>query len=178
MSSRWVVFLVASLLAVVAPAGADEPGVIATMDVPRFQPPSEKGTAEIVDGHLGKATRFHFDKGCVSTFFTSNIHGTPEWDRAAGFSFWVRGDGSHGLGGIEFIYDEDYAVRYDLAFPIKGKEWTKVTVAWQDLIPVLPGPRAKPLGNPDGNPASKLSGLWLGGGWYWGDYPAAHFRHR
>jgi lysophospholipase L1-like esterase len=175
MPMRWIAFSVAIAFATLAVAGTDEPGMIATMDVPRFQPPKEKGWAEVVDGYHGKAIRFHFDKNCASTFFTSNIHGTPEWDRAAGFSFWVKGDGASGLGGIEFIYDEDYAVRYDLAFPVKGKEWTKVTVAWQDLIPVLPGSRAKPLGNPGGNLASKLSGLWLGKWWYWGDYPALTF---
>lgn len=48
------------------------------------------------------------------------------------------------------------------------------TVAWADVIPVLPGPKAKPLG-PGGNPPSKVSALWLGRWWYWGDYPALTF---
>ena len=108
-------------------------------------------------------------------FFASNIHGSPGWDRAQGFSFWVQGDGVDGFGGIEFIYDDDYAVRYDFAFPVKGSGWSKVTVAWSDLIPVLPGPRARPLGVPGGNEPSKLSGPWIGKWWYWGDYPAIGF---
>ena len=58
---------------------------------------------------------------------------------------------------------------------MEGTEWTKVTVAWNDLIPVLPGPKAKPQGTPGGNPPSKLSGLWVGKWWYWGDYPAISF---
>ena len=151
---------------------ADDPATIATMDQNRFATPPAKARADVVEGKLGKAVRFRFDDEARTTFFTSNIHGTPNWDKAAGFSFWVKGDGADGLGGIEFIYDDDYAVRYDLAFPVKGTAWTKITVAWDDLIPVLPGPRAKPLGAPEGNKPSKLTGLWIGKWWYWGDYPA------
>ena len=33
-------------------------------------------------------------------------------------------------------------MRYDYVFPVKGSEWRQVTVAWSDLIPVLPRPRA------------------------------------
>ena len=78
------------------------------------------------------------------------MRGKPGWDEAAGFSFWVKGDGSDHFGGLQFIYDEDYAVRYDYMFPIKSTEWTKVTVAWSDLVPVMPGPKSVPLG-PGGN---------------------------
>jgi len=156
-------------------ARAQEGGLIASMDEARFQPPKEKGRAELVEGKVGKALRAQFEQDATSIFFTSNIHGTPDWDRAQGFSFWVKGDGTDGFGGIEFIYDEDYSVRYDYCFPVKGTHWKKVQVAWRDLIPVLPGPRAKPLGMPGGNAPGKLSGLWLGKWWYWGDYPAITF---
>ncbi len=138
------------------PARADGPGVIASMDTPRFQPPP-KGTARLVPGRTGQSLAFHFDKNSKGAFATSNIHGTPDWDRAAGFSFWVKGDGTDQLAGLEFIFDEDYAVRYDYAFPVKGTDWRQVIVAWDDLIPVLPGPKARPLGGKDGNPPSKLS---------------------
>lgn len=164
------------LLALLAPrAGlADEPDVIASMDTLRFQGP-KNGTVNLVEGRSEQAVRFHFDKDSQGGFATSNIHGTPDWDRAAGFSFWIKGDGSDQFAGLEFIYDEDYSVRYDLVVPVKGTEWRKVTVAWEDLIPVLPGPRAKPLGGKDGNAPSKLSGLWIGRWWYWADYPPLTF---
>ncbi|MDB5349237.1 MAG: hypothetical protein JWN86_484 [Planctomycetota bacterium] len=174
MNGRVLGCLGAALIFAV-PARGDEAGVIASMDMLRFGSPKEKGRAELVDGKVGKAIRFQTEKGAASTFFTSNIHGTPEWDRVAGFSFWVKGEGTDGFGGLQFIYDDDYAVRYDLAFPVKGTEWTRVVVAWEDLIPVLPGPRARPLGSPGGNSPSKLSGLWFGKWWYWGDYPAMSF---
>jgi len=93
---------------------------------------AEKGSASLVDGRVGKAVRFRFEADVPSAFFSSNIHGKPEWDHALGFSFWVRGNGSDGFGGLEFIYDNNYAVRYDVCFPVKNGEWTKISVAWQD----------------------------------------------
>jgi hypothetical protein len=136
---------------------------------------SRRARAELVEGRVGRAVRFRFEEGSRSTFFTSNIRGTPEWDRAAGFSFWVKGEGGDGFGGLEFIYDEDYAVRYDLAFPGRGHRLDEGHRRLGDLVPVLPGPRAQPLGTPDGNRPSRLSGLWFGKWWYWGDYPAITF---
>jgi lysophospholipase L1-like esterase len=145
------------------------------MDQLRFQPPPGKGWAELVEGKVGKAVRFTFDKGAGSAFFTSTTRGSPDWDRAAGFSFWVKGDGGEHFAGLQLIYDNDYAVRYDYCYPVTGAGWTKATVAWQDLTPVLPGPRAKSLGAPGGNLPSKVSGLWFGRWWYWGDYPDLTF---
>jgi lysophospholipase L1-like esterase len=161
-------------LVTVMPARADGP-LIASMDDLRFNVPKEKAKAELVDGKVGKAVKFRFEKDARGTFFTSNIRGTPEWDKAAGFSFWVKGDGSDALGGLEFIYDNDYSVRYDYAFPIKSTEWAKVTVAWSDLVPVLANAKSKPLGGANGNTPAKLSGLWFGKWWYWGEYPACSF---
>ncbi len=175
MPIRGLILAIAIALAAVVPAFADVGGVISTMDELRFRPPEDKGVAELVEGKVGQAVRFRFDRDARGVFFTGNIHGSPEWDRAAGFSFWVRGDGTDGFGGLQFIHDDDYAVRYDLCFEVKGTDWTKVTVAWRDLIPVLPGPKANPLGTPGGNLPSKLSGLWFGKWWYWGDYPAISF---
>jgi lysophospholipase L1-like esterase len=166
------------VLAAQAPGLADDPLVIASMDEMRFTPPKEKGTAELVEGKSGKAIRFRFEEGARSAFFSNNIRGTAEWDKAVGFSFWVKGEGVDGFGGLEFIFDDDYAVRYDYCFPVKGTNWTRVVVAWGDLIPVLPGPKAKPLGplgTIDGNLPSKLTGPWVGKWWYWGDYPPIAF---
>jgi lysophospholipase L1-like esterase len=146
--------------------------VIDPLDELRFRAPKEKARAELVDGKVGRAIRLTYDADARGAFFTSNLRGAPEWDQAEGFSFWVKGDGSDSYGGLEFIYDEDYAVRYDFAFPIKNTEWQKITVAWRDLVPVLPGPRAKLLDPKGENRPSRLSALWFGKWWYWGDYPA------
>jgi lysophospholipase L1-like esterase len=158
-------------LALVAPLARADGPVIDSMDELHFR--SDKAKAELVEGKVGKAVKFTFPDKCNGFFCTSNIRGKAEWDEAAGFSFWVKGDGSDHFGGLQFIYDDDFAVRYDYMFPIKGTEWTKVTVPWGDLIPVLPGPRAKPLGKE--NKPSKLTALWVGKWWYWRDYAAHSF---
>ncbi|HEX3313344.1 MAG TPA: hypothetical protein VHR72_00580, partial [Gemmataceae bacterium] len=152
----------------------DDPALIASLDTLVFHAPQEKATVSLVEGKIGKVNHFTFAKDAPGAFCTSNLHGRPAWDKAAGFSFWMQGDGSDSFGGLEFIYDDDYAVRYDVAFPIKNKEWSKVTVAWSDLVPVLPGPKSLRLG-PKGNRPSKLSSLWIGKWWYWYDYPACSF---
>jgi lysophospholipase L1-like esterase len=157
-----------------APRAAEGP-VLDTMDTLRFHAPAEKARAELVEGKDGKAVRFSFDRDARGAFCTSNLHGTPAWDEAAGLSFWVKGDGSDHLGGVELIYDDDYAVRYDAAFPLKSREWTKIVIPWRDLVPVLPGPKSKPLDPHSGNRPSKITGLWFGKWWYWGDYPAVSF---
>lgn len=149
--------------------------LITSCDNLRFQSPKEKGKAELVEGKVGTAIQFTFEKDARSAFFTSNLRGTPDWDEAVGFSFWVKGDGSAACGGLQFIYDNDYTLRYDYLFPITSTDWTKITVAWSDLIPVLPRPNAKLLDPKGENKPSKISSLWIGKWWYWGDYPACSF---
>lgn len=166
--------LTAALLTLLSVAAPARPGglMIDPLDALTFRAPKDRGRAELVEGKFGKAVHFTFAKDGRATFFTRSLRPGPEWDRSAGFSFWVKGDGSDHFGGLQFIYDEDYALRYDYCFPIRNSAWSKVTVAWRDLIPVLPHPRARPLGPEPGNPPSKLSALWFGKWWYWRDHPA------
>ena len=147
--------------------------LIHSMDDLKVRLPKEKARTEAVDGKSGKAVRFVDDDGCTNAFCMTSIRGTPEWDQAAGFSFWVKGDGSKRFGGLQFIWNEDYAARYDYMFPIDGTEWRKITVAWRDLTPVLPG--GKFLDPKNGPQPSKLSTLWVGKWWYWRDYGAHSF---
>src|SRR5437868_2545243 len=164
-----------SMLALSFLSAADDGPIIDSLDQIRFQAPKDKGTLELVEGKLGKAVKFSFADKCQSAFFTSRIRGSAAWDEAAGFSFWVKGDGSDHFGGLQFIYDDDFAVRYDYMFPIKSTEWAKVTVAWRDLVPALPGPKARLLDPERGNKPSKLSALWVGKWWYWRDYAGHSF---
>src|SRR4051794_23970199 len=108
----------AYLLALTLGTVAAQPGgtVLDDMDAVRFRPPKDKGAAQLVEGKVGKAVRFTFAKDARGVFFTRNLRGNPAWDRAAGISFWVKGDGSDALGGLQLIYDDDYAVRYDFCF--------------------------------------------------------------
>jgi len=146
--------------------------LIHSMDDIKIRDPKEKARSEFVEGKVGKAVKFAFDEGSSGAFCITPIHGTPEWDQAAGFSFWVKGDGSKHFGGMQFIWNEDYAARYDLMFPIDGTDWRKITVAWRDLVPVMSSPNSKPLDPKAGHAPSKLSGPWFGKWWYWKDYPA------
>lgn len=136
---------------------------------------AEKASFELVEGKVGKGVRCAFADKCQSAFVMTPFRGKPNWDQADGFSFLVKGDGSEHFGGLQFIYDNDFAVRYDYMFPIKSQEWTRITVAWADLVPVLPGKRSLPLGKDGPNKPSKLSALWFGKWWYWRDYAAHSF---
>jgi lysophospholipase L1-like esterase len=155
-----------------SPQAGDGP-LIHSMDDLKVRDPEKKAHSETVEGKVGKAVKFSFEEGCQSAFCITPIRATPDWDKAAGFSFWVKGDGSRHFGGIQLIWNEDYAARYDLMFPIDGSDWKKIVVAWRDLMPVLPSPASKFLDPKTGNAPSKLSSLWFGKWWYWRDY-AAH----
>jgi len=155
-------------------AHADGP-VIDSMDALSFRAPAGKAKVELVDGRDGKAQRFRFEDGATSVFILGKNHADAEWDKAAGFSFYVKGDGTQNLGGLQFIWKEDFGLRYDYAFPIDSTEWRKITVAWRDLIPVRNVAAAKPINPAHGNPPSKLSAPWFGKWWYWHDYPASFY---
>jgi lysophospholipase L1-like esterase len=167
-----------SLLAVfvcllpVAGSFGDEP-LLDSMDAISFTGPAEKVRIEQVPGRAGGALRFTFTEEAKSAFATGKLRGQPEWDKAAGFSFWVKGDGSPHLGALQFVWGENYSLRYDFAFPISDTDWRKVVVPWRDLVPVLPGSTAKPIDASAGNAPSKLGQLWFGKWWYWRDV-AAH----
>jgi lysophospholipase L1-like esterase len=155
---------------------AAESSVIDTMDDVSFINPKEKGRVELVEGKFGKAQKFSFDDACMNVFIPSQkVKGSADWDKAAGFSFWVKGDGSDTCGGIEFIWNEDYAQRYDFCFQINGTDWQKITVTWRDLVNVLPEKSGKysPL-DPAGNAPSKLGRLQFGKWWYWGKQYGKH----
>jgi len=152
---------------------AGEGALIDSMDQASFNPPKEKGKLELVEGKVGQAIKFSFDDKCTGVWFMGKARGNADWDAAAGFSFWVKGDGSNHLGGLQFVWNEDYAVRYTYAFPIDSTEWKKIAVAWRDLVPVLPNPNAKLLDPKTGNAPSKLGNTWFGKWFFWKDY-AAH----
>jgi lysophospholipase L1-like esterase len=170
-SPTLALFVGASLLL----AGAAPAEVIDALDSPSFKFSNPKGRAELVEGRKGKALRLEFPENGKSVFAMRPARAAPEWDQAAGFSFWVKGNGSKGFGGLQWIWGDDFSLRYDYAFPIEGDEWRKITVAWRDLIPVLPSPRAKPIDAAVGNAPSKLTQIWFGKWWYWREAGAEAF---
>lgn len=169
----WVLSLMAVLwlaqAAAAAPADSGTP--LIAMDAARFSVPAEKAHLEAVPGQKGPALKFSFDSDNKNVFSQGRGAADPSWDGAAGFSFWVKGDGSNHLGGIEFIWNGDYGQRYGYAFPINSTAWTKVVVPWRDLIPEK-SDIAQPLDPKTGNPPSKLGQITFGKWWYWKDYDA------
>jgi len=130
--------------------------------------------AEVVEGKVGKAVKYSFDKDAKGVYVATAAKGTPEWDTAAGLSFWVKGDGSEHCGGIEFIWNDDYAIRYAACFSIKGTDWQKVMIPWRDFECTIPKEDAKPfpLDAKNGNAPSKLGQLRFGRWWFWKDWEA------
>jgi lysophospholipase L1-like esterase len=143
--------------------------ILDSMDALSLEAP-EKVSVSLVPGRSGQAQRLAFEEGAKSAFVRSRVAGSAAWDAAQGFSFWVKGDGSPHLGGLEVVWNNDYSRRYALAFPIDSVEWKKVTVAWADLVPETSGPRPV-IGSPEA-PASRLGPLSFGKWWYWNNYTA------
>ena len=180
---RFVTFGAAalSLALTVSAATAGEAGspAIFDMDTVSHQPAEftnaegqkvPAGTAESVEGKFGKAVKFTFTEGARGGWMMGRVRGdTAAWDRAAGFSFWVKGDGSKSWGGIELIDKDDFGLRYAYCFPIDSTEWRKVVVRWSDLTPELAAPV---VGAKVGFAPSRFGNLWFGKWFYWRDYPA------
>ena len=130
------------------------------------------GTVELVDGQFGKGCRFSFVESTGPQFFTAWVNPQQDWDQFAGFSFWVKGDGSRNWGGLELIDGENYGLRYGYCFPIDSTDWVQVTVAWDDLTPELAAPPVDPK---SGYAPSKFRNLWFGKWFYWREFPATSF---
>lgn len=162
-----------------ATAAVDRSALIFTMDAAQHRPgtfgkaKTSVGTIEVVPGKVGNACRFAFVEGASGGFFTGAVQADEAWDRAAGFSFWLKGDGSSNWGGLELIDRSDYRLRYGYCFPLDSTEWRKITVPWCDLIPELPA--GLPVGPEDGYAPSRFGNLWFGKWYYWRDYPAHSF---
>src|SRR5687767_988543 len=114
--------LLAPLLTVPCARGAaGEQAVIFDMDTVRHRPADvagadqqkvPAGTAEAVAGKFAGAVKFSFAGGTSGAFMMGNVKATADWDRADGFSFWVKGDGSKSWGGLELIDRDDFGLRY------------------------------------------------------------------
>jgi lysophospholipase L1-like esterase len=162
------------ILSVPALCGAAD-SVVDAFETSAFNAPKEKGRFQIVEGKEGKAVKFSFDDACKSSFFMRKLKGAPEWDSSEGFSFWLKGDGSDHSACMQFLWNEDYKMRYEFAFSLKSTEWKKVYVPWTDLVPVLSHEGAKLIDMKNGILPSKLSQMWIGKWWAWRDCAAHSF---
>lgn len=131
------------------------------------------GTIESIDdAKFGKTMKLSFVEGASGGFMMAHFPSAAGWDRADGFSFWVKGDGSNHWGGIELIDKDNFALRYAYCFPIDSTEWRKIVVAWRDLVPELAGPLVGVKGGYDPSGFGYFSfGKWF----FWRDYPAESY---
>lgn len=164
------IFLAAIALAGAPVLAQDASTLLDSMDENTLRA-HEKVAVSVVEGQSGKALKLDFAPDARGAFVPSRVRGSAGWDKAAGFSFWVKGDGSPHLGGLEVVWNEDYTRRYALAFRIDSTRWKQFKVRWSDLVPetaVAPSG----IGTP-GLEASKLGPITFGKWHYWSDY-AAH----
>ncbi|MFB3891636.1 MAG: SGNH/GDSL hydrolase family protein [Phycisphaerae bacterium] len=168
-----VVAMLGSSLAI-ALAGDEPTGPVlfGKDEVGKWKPSTQTaGAVEQVDGKLGKAVKFTFNEAKAATFMTAYAKTPAEADECAGVSFWLKGDGSDNFGCLQLI-DSTYARRYDYAFPLKNTEWTKITIAWCDFMPVIAGPVIDPK---NGFKPSGIEAYFFGKFHYWPSRPAISF---
>ncbi|MHB8901725.1 MAG: GDSL-type esterase/lipase family protein [Thermoguttaceae bacterium] len=161
------------------PADLSAGAVVFDMDSVRHQPTAAGpdkapiGRVELVPGKFGSACRFEFNTDARGGFFTAAVRPDESWNRSAGLSFWVKGDGSSSWGGLEMIDNANYALRYGYCFAIDSTEWRKITIPWCDLIPELPA--GAPVDSRTGYAPAGFGNLWFGKWYYWGEYPAQSY---
>lgn len=134
--------------------------------------PRVAGVASAREG-AGQALRFTFFESAKAHFAGRALHATEDWDRAAGLSFWFRGDGSDAFIALSLI-DESYTRRYAALLALKSAEWRRVALRWEDFVPELvsadwlgaPGARMKP---------SEVRALWFGRWHYFKPWSACAF---
>jgi lysophospholipase L1-like esterase len=172
-NSRLAILSVLVLASVASSVPAQESRSTKAFDLTGYRSTGAKAQFKLGDSEHGKALELKFADDCKSNMIVGRTGGTPEWNKAAGFSFWLKGDGSDHLGALEFIWNDDYGLRYAYTFSLKDTAWRKVAVAWRDLLPEVSNPAAKPIDASANNVPAKLGPIWFGKWWYWRD-AAAH----
>lgn len=97
-------------------------------------------------------------------------NGCAAWEKSAGLSFWVKGDGSDLYGCLavgpagakSWEHNFGNSSSYVHYFPLKNTTWHKVTVAWRDFVPEEDYPA---IGVPGGMSPAAIRVLRLGSRW-------------
>ena len=96
------------------------------------------GTVEFAQGKFGKAWRFDTIEGAIGGCFSAPLAAGPEWDQAAGLSFWVKGNGADDWGSIGLAVSDAVEADCIYEFPLHSTEWRKIEVPWGDFMPFMP----------------------------------------
>ena len=161
-------WLMMSIFASLSVLNASESGLL----IDGFDGKPTQERVESVPGHTGSAIKLTFEDGYNKMVQVSNAKGSSDWDKAAGVSFWVKGDGSDNWGAVSFFHgDDDPPMAYFATFPLDNSEWHKVTLTWDELTPFIPKPDMRPI-DPASKAPSKLGRISFGKLWFFRKYPA------
>jgi len=85
-------------------------------------------------GHDGGALRLSFFESREASFVGRAVAANEDWDRAAGLSFWLKGDGSENFLAVTLL-DESLTRRHAALVGLRSKEWQQVRLRWDDFVP-------------------------------------------
>ncbi len=100
----------------------------------------------------------------------AQTNGCAAWEKSAGLSFWVKGDGSDLYGCLavgpagtkSWEHNFGNSSSYVHYFPLKNVAWHKVTVAWRDFVPEED---YSAIGTPGGMSPDQIRVIRLGSRW-------------
>ena len=131
------------------------------------------GTVKLIKGKVGPAARMHFVAESRGGYFRLPLRADSSWNKAAGFSFWVKGDGSDGPGGLALVDRKQIHARYLFEFPLDSTKWRQFLVPWCDLLPG--SPYARLIDPRRGYKPSGFGAIWFGKAPYLPTWPAHTF---
>lgn len=115
-------------------------------------------------GHDGGALSISFHESKDGPFVGRAVSGNEAWDRAAGLSFWFKGDGSEDYVAVTLL-DESLTRRHAALISLGSKEWRHVQLRWDDFVPETYA--SDWLSDPDARMRpSDVRALWFGRWFY------------
>lgn len=85
-------------------------------------------------GRDGGALKMTFPESKEASFVGRAVMAGETWNRAAGLSFWWKGDGSDGFLAVTLL-DETLTRRHAALVSLRSKEWLQVRLRWDDFVP-------------------------------------------
>jgi len=145
-------------------------------EVGQWRPLSGRPTPEVARvsvGRNGGALRISFHESKESQFAGRGVTADEGWSRAAGLSFWMKGDGSDGFVAVT-VLDETLTRRHAALLSLRPREWQRVRLRWEDFVPETmaidwfrsPTARMKP---------SQIRAIWFGRWFYLRPWQACSF---
>jgi lysophospholipase L1-like esterase len=124
--------------------------------------PSEVTIQVENEGVAGRALRVIGKAGSIYTLAAHPLKADQSWNRYDGLAFWIKGDGSKNFGCVRLQQTSDWNKSWVGNFPLSSKQWRRVVLAWNDLVPSAAGPE---LYSAEGSMPSDLDMIAFGKSW-------------